>query len=116
MPDAVLLKNVVKVKATTIDEFCDKEGIDHIMILKMDMQGGELLALEGAKKKLTRKAISLIFLELLFVPLYIGQAEYHQVCGLLAKFGYRLFDMYNCTYDSSGKIKWCDGLFVGPGV
>ncbi len=116
MSDAVLLKNMVKVKSTTIDEFCAKEGIDHIMILKMDMQGGELLAIEGAKKMLMGKAISLIFLELLFVPLYIGQAEYHQVCALLAKFGYRLFDIYNCAYDNSGKMKWCDGLFFGPGV
>jgi FkbM family methyltransferase len=116
MPDAVVLKDVVKVPATTIDDFCAKEGIDRIMIMKMDMQGGELQALEGAKKMLTGKGISLIFSELLFVPLYVGQAEYHQVCGLLAKFGYRLFDMYSCAYDRSGKVKWCDGLFVGPGV
>jgi FkbM family methyltransferase len=116
LPEAILLKDIIKVKVTSIDEFCVNEGIDRIMILKMDLQGGELLALEGAKKMLTNKAIGLVYSELLFVPLYIGQAEYYQVCGLLAKFGYRLFDMYNRAYDNNGKIKWCDGLFVGPGI
>jgi FkbM family methyltransferase len=116
LPDDILLKDIVKVKVTSIDEFCAKEGIDRIMILKMDMQGGELQALEGAEKMLTNRTIYLIYSELLFVPLYVGQAEYHQVCGLLSKFGYRLFDMYNFAYDNSGKIKWCDGLFIGPGI
>jgi FkbM family methyltransferase len=116
LPDDILLKDIVKVKVASIDKFCAKEGIDRIMILKMDMQGGELQALEGAEKMLTNRAICLIYSELLFVPLYVGQAEYHQVCGLLSKFGYRLFDMYNFAYDNSGKIKWCDGLFIGPGI
>ncbi len=115
-PDAMMLKNVIKVRVASIDEFCRNEGIDRIMILKMDVQGGELLALEGAEEMLTKRAICLIYSELLFVPLYVGQAEYYQVCEFLAKFGYELFDMYNFRYDSSGRIKWCDGLFVGTGI
>lgn len=113
LPDTIKLKNIINVKVTSIDEFCMKEGINQIMILKMDMQGGELLALEGAEKMLRNKAIYLIYSELLFVPIYIGQAEYYQVCTFLSKFGYKLFDMYNFVYDKNGKLKWCDGLFVG---
>jgi FkbM family methyltransferase len=115
-PDAILLKDIIKVKVSSIDELCKKEGIDHLMILKMDMQGGELRALEGAEKMLTNRAISLIYSELLFVPLYVGQAEYYQVCSLLSNYGYKLFDIYNRTYDDDGKIKWCDGLFVSTGL
>lgn len=116
LPDDMLLKNIVKVKATTVDEFCAKEEIGRIMILKMDLQGGELLALEGAEKMLTRRAISIVYSELLFVPLYVGQAEYYQVCGLLSKFGYKLFNLYNVAYGANGHIKWCDGLFVASGL
>ena len=116
LPDAIQLKDIVKVKTTTIDEFCTEEGIERIMILKMDVQGGELLALEGAEKMLTRRAINVIYAELLFVPIYIGQAEYYQVCSLLSKFGFRLFSMYNFVYDDIGQIKWCDGLFISTGL
>ena len=106
------LKNIVKVDVTKIDSFCNKENIKQIMILKMDIQGAELLALQGAEKMLSKKAIILLYLELLFVPVYIGQAEYYQICGLLSKFGYKLFSFYNSAFDLSGQIKWCDGLFV----
>jgi FkbM family methyltransferase len=110
--NSMVLKDTIKVKVTTVDKFCREQNIDRIMILKMDMQGGELLALEGTKEMLSRKAINLIYSELLFVPVYTGQAEYYQICEFLSRFGYSLFNIYNQRYDISGKLKWCDGLFV----
>ncbi len=45
----------ILVPTTSIDNFCEREGIDEIHILKMDIQAGELLALKGAYKKLKEK-------------------------------------------------------------
>jgi len=113
---SMALKDTIKVEATTIDKFCKSQNIDHIMILKMDMQGGELLAIKGAEEMLAKHGIDLIYLELLFVPLYEGQTEYYQICEILSNFGYNLFNMYNPRYESNGRIKWCDGLFIGTEI
>jgi FkbM family methyltransferase len=62
----------IEVPVTTIDGFCKEQSISEIHILKMDIQGGELMALQGATEYLSRGLIALIYTELLFVPHYEG--------------------------------------------
>jgi hypothetical protein len=107
---------IFKVPCTTIDSFCRQNAIGEVEILKMDVQGGELLALEGAVEKLSSRAISLVYAEVLMVPLYEGQAFFHEVYSFLAKYGYSLFDLYNIEYAESGQAKWADALFVSPRI
>jgi len=114
--DAFQILKQIEVPVVTIDGFCKQESIDEIHILKMDIQGGELMALEGAKGKLRQGSILLIYTEMLFVPIYKGQASYHNICNFLSEYGYSLFDMYNCTYAKNGQLKWCDAIFTGPKV
>jgi len=115
-PDSVNLSARIKVNVTTVDDFCRNEKIDNIGILKMDMQGGELAALEGSKEMLKANSIALVYTELLFVPLYIGQSDFSTIYDLLAGFGYRLFALYNFAYSPGGQLKWCDGLFASPHI
>lgn len=74
------------------------------------------MALEGAREKLRQAAITVIYSEVLFAPLYIEQASFDRVCSYLSNYDYRLFDMYNFVYAKSGRLKWCDAIFVGPQV
>jgi FkbM family methyltransferase len=60
----------VEVDVLTIDEILQQNGIDHIDILKFDIQGGELMALRGAEKTLQESRVSVIYTETLFVPHY----------------------------------------------
>jgi FkbM family methyltransferase len=106
----------IEVPVTTIDTFCQQELINEIQILKMDIQGGELMALEGAIEKLSRRSISLIYTEITFVPIYKGQAQFHQICSFLFNYDYTLFDMYNLNYARNGQLKWCDAIFISPQV
>lgn len=53
-------KGTALVPITTLDAFCADQKIDHIDILKMDIQGAELRALRGASDLLARAAIDLI--------------------------------------------------------
>ncbi len=100
------------VAVTTIDEFCVQESIGEIQILKMDIQGGELMALKGASRKLAEKSISLIYTEVLFARLYEDQATFFGICEFLADFGYQLFDLYEFAYEPSGQLAWGDAVFV----
>ena len=115
-PSVIEELRTIDVPLITIDDFCERESIDRVDILKMDIQGGELMALEGAREKLRQAAISVIYCEMLFVPLYIGQASFDKVCNYLSSYDYRLFDMYNFTYTKSGRLEWCDAIFIGPMV
>lgn len=109
-----LIENIttIEVPVTTIDDFCKQKSIDEIQILKMDIEGVELMALEGASEKLSQGSISLIYTEILFVPVHEGQALFHEIYNFLSGYGYRLFNMYNFSYARSGQLEWGDAIFV----
>lgn len=82
----------IEVETTTIDSFCNKENIERIDILKLDVEGAEAKALQGAHKQLSKHAVILIYTEVMFIPHYGGGCLFHEVTGLLEKHGYSLFD------------------------
>ena len=104
------LDKTVDVPATTLDEFCAAEGVARIDLLKMDVQGGEGLALRGAAGLLSRHAVRLVYVEVLFAPLYDGQAYFCDVSRILEGHGYRLFGLYNLMHGERG-LGWGDAIF-----
>ena len=52
-----------EVKITTIDRYCEENGIGKIDFLKLDIEGHELSALRGAEKMIAGKKISFIQFE-----------------------------------------------------
>lgn len=105
-----------RVPCTTVDELRAAEGIERIGILKIDTQGADLAVLRGARAALAEQRIDAIYVELLFVALYAGQCDHHQVCALLDAHGYALYDLYEFNYTISGRLAWCDGLFLRRGI
>lgn len=53
----------VKVSTTTIDSFCQENGINKIDLLKIDVEGAELDVLIGAERMITERRISFIQFE-----------------------------------------------------
>lgn len=106
------VKNItsIRVKTTTLNDFCDSNGINRIDILKMDIQGGELRALRGASKLLEQKKIGIIYLEVYFVEQYENHPLFHDISKYLLQFGFCLQDLYNPIY-GKGSIAWADALF-----
>lgn len=99
------------VSVTTLDDFCDERTIAHLDFLKIDSQGYDLRILQGARKNLAERRISFIVVEMLFAPLYSGQAHFHEIYGFLTGFGYQLVGLYAIQRSPAGAILWCDALF-----
>jgi FkbM family methyltransferase len=103
----------VTATVTTIDQFCKDHGIEHISILKMDIQGGELMALRGAEETLTGGRADLVYSEVLFASLYEKQATFFEIHAHLEARGYTLFGLYDMQYgvNPKGELAWCDALY-----
>lgn len=85
----------VEVDTTTIDCFFHENGISHIDILKLDVQGAEFAALNGATEVLSHSKVSLIYTELLMCPTYVGQHKLYEYLTLLDSYGYEFLDYFN---------------------
>lgn len=59
---------VLRVPAVRLDTVCAERGIDRVDLVKLDVQGSEADALEGAAGLLARGAIGVVFMELNFAP------------------------------------------------
>jgi FkbM family methyltransferase len=95
----------VEVEISTVDAFCQTNGIAHVDLLKIDTQGAEARVLQGSEAMLREKRISCVYLEIILVPTYQGQAKFHEILKLLDDRSYSLFSIYNLVYRP-----WCDRL------
>lgn len=108
----IAAQGTLPVHVTTLDAYCQQKQLARLDILKLDLQGGELQCLHGAADLLRRRAVSLIFCEVLLVPFYAGQARFDEICRLLFDAGFALYGLYQERHDEHGRLKWCDALFV----
>jgi FkbM family methyltransferase len=106
----------IEVRAVSLDSLCATYGLDRLDILKMDIQGAELLALRGAGHLLSRQAIGLIALEVLFQPLYRDQPTFWDIADHLRSFGYALQGIHDQRHHAGNHavLRWADAVFVAP--
>lgn len=83
------------------------EGVEHVDILKMDVQGAELRVLQGARN-LLEKARPVIYMEVSFQPLYQSHPVLEQVDDYLDFLGYRRLYLY----PSPCPEIWGDAVYV----
>jgi FkbM family methyltransferase len=79
-------------------------------LLKLDVQGFELQALQGCGSLLDRFAY--VYVECSFIELYSGQALAPEVVAWLETRGFRLLGTHNMTRDPSGREVQADFLFA----
>jgi FkbM family methyltransferase len=104
----------IQVPATTLDDYVAQHPSSAPQILKFDIQGGEMLALQGAQQLLHSGRVHLIYTEIFFVPHYEAAPLFHDIWSHLAQHGYSLFDIYNLHRARNGQIRFGDALFVSP--
>ncbi len=104
------------VPTNTIDNYCHVEKIEKINILKIDVQGADLMVLKGAEKALEGRKIDLIFIEVEFVELYEKQPLFHDISAYLHLKGYHLYSLYNMSISSKGQLIYGDAVFISPDI
>jgi FkbM family methyltransferase len=109
-------KGSIQVDATSIDEFVESHRVETIHILKMDIQGGELMALKGAQRALKEIQMPLIYTEIMFVPHYENQPLLNDIWDFLAGYGYSMFDVYYLQWANNGQLRYANALFVNTEV
>lgn len=106
-------KSKKKVFFTTIDNFLEKENINAIDLLKLDVQGAEFLVLNGSKKSLQEKKIKNVLLEICLAPGYVKQKSLEYYIFFFKKYGYELFSFVNMGYRKKDQYLLClDAVFT----
>ena len=101
-----------EVDLISLDTFCCSRGLMSIDILKLDIQGGELMALEGAQDKLSKQAVGGIFCEVEFRPLYESQPLFWDISAFLMSRSYHFVNIVSPKVSEMGVLSWSDAIYV----
>ncbi len=109
-------KGKITVVTNTIDNFCNENKINHIHILKIDVQGADLEVLKGSQQMLEEQKIDLIFIEVEFIQLYENQGLFHDISSFLNSHNYHLFSLYNLSVGKDGQLIYGDAVFLSKSI
>jgi len=76
-----------RVQSTTVDQFCEDNNLNHIDLLKIDVEGAEYQVLLGAERMLREKAIRCCVFEFGATTFDMGNSP-EQIENYLTKLGY----------------------------
>lgn len=94
----------ITVQTITLDSWAKQNTIHTVDMLWLDMQGGELAALQGAQELLKR--VSVIHTEVALNERYKNAPLYPEIKNWLEKHG------FSVAYEALGKSHWGNVLFV----
>lgn len=98
------------VAVARLDECLDAAAIGARALLKLDVQGFELTALQGCESLLQK--FKFVYVEASFIELYEGQALATDVIGYLLAKGFKLNCVANLSHGKSARPIQADFLFV----
>jgi len=102
---SILAPSLVEVVAIdTLDNILNQSNSDLIGIMKIDVQGGELMVLRGAVTALERTAI--IVIEMSNHDNYLGNAKYFELDEELRNNGFELFDLIPSLWNHNKIYEW----------
>lgn len=100
--------SIIEVPVRRLDEIVSLADCAGPVLLKIDVQGGELGVLEGCAEV---ERLDLLYLELSYVPLYRGQPLYDDVAVYLRDRGFALAGVFNQSTTAAFGPTQADFLF-----
>jgi len=92
-PRGASIEKAITVPTVTLDEWWSDQGEPPIEIIKLDIQAGEVRALSGATRLLSR-SILLVYTEIFLNPMYEGGALFSEIDSVLRQQGFQLFNLF----------------------
>jgi FkbM family methyltransferase len=81
---------VLNVKSETLDTYCEKNNINKIQFIKIDVEGAEYLIFKGAKELLKNKKIKCGIFEI-GQTLTDANTSENEICSYLKSYGYETY-------------------------
>jgi hypothetical protein len=106
-------RTTMTVQVRRLDEVLRPEELVAPVLIKIDVQGGELGVLQGAEEIL--QSIDAVLVEVSFVELYAGQALADEVWRHLQSHGFSCRGVWSMTYGVRGECLQGDLLFARAG-
>jgi FkbM family methyltransferase len=101
----------ISVEVSTLDQWARGQELFPPMLLKLDIEGNELAALEGANELLSRT--DYVLTEISFIDVRHGQPTFKEIVNFLAYKGFDLIDVFPGNMDKrTGRAVWADVLFA----
>jgi FkbM family methyltransferase len=105
----------LRVPSMRLSTFCSAHRIDHIHLLKIDVQGAELRVLQGSGDALN--STDCIILEIMFYDYYEHQGSFLEIESVLQPLGFRLFSISEISYNPmNGRTDWVEAIYRRPPV
>lgn len=103
----------INVDVTSIDDYCEAQGMKRVDIIKLDLQGYDYKALLGAKS--TLQGARVVLVEVLLVEIYKGCNLFPDILRLMGEYRFTLFTLCGLHYGSHDELLWADAIFVNSG-
>lgn len=100
---------VERLPTRTLDAVCEARGMHAVDFIKLDVQGAELVALDGAPRALSTAVF--VLLEVSVMQYNQGAPLFEQVTAYMQRAGFRLFDIFDLHY-YHGRLNQVDVLFA----
>jgi FkbM family methyltransferase len=99
------------VPVITLDEYCARNEISIVDLLKIDTQGYELEVLKGCQRLMDQNRIKLIYLEVNFAELYENLPPFDEIFRFLVNHNFGLVSFYEFAHQGH-LASWSDALFL----
>lgn len=104
------------VECISLDQYLKLNKIDSVDILKLDLQGSELAALNGTSKSLSAGKIKCVLCEIMFETHYKNQPSAGKILNyLIDQFDFSLFNFYQLHYHH-GKLIYADAILIHSSI
>lgn len=109
-PFDMRVRQRIKVRTRTLDSLlADVNWTEPVDLLKVDVQGAELMVLRGALPALER--IRMVWIEVSFRPLYDESAVFSEVYEFMNRQGFQLHGLQEGYRGGDGEVLQADALF-----
>lgn len=105
----LLVTETIEAPTISLPEVMQRHALPAIDLLKLDIQGGERLVLQGAEAVLPH--IGVIYSEVFFEPLYHGAWLFLDACRYLADHRFKLCGLSNIVHADSGDLLQANAVF-----